>query len=235
MVDSPDSILNPTIFIGTLELREPVTAFTDFMIAITCAIAFWILTTSKKERSDSFHYYRGFFLMYALGMTFAGWIGHGLQAYLGPEWKMLGWLCSMTGQALLVIGSLIEVKSHINSIIYKSIVGALIVQFIVFTVLILNPSTRGFEVPQMASVIVLTGFVIPLQLFGYLKNYNTGSMLVICAIVYGIVPGYVYNNQISLNRWFNYHDISHLLVVIYMIIMTFALRKLALKSRVLAD
>ena len=141
----------------------------------------------------------------------------------------------MTGQALLVIGSLIEVKSHINSIIYKSIVGALIVQFIVFTVLILNPSTRGFEVPQMASVIVLTGFVIPLQLFGYLKNYNTGSVLVICAIVYGIVPGYVYNNQISLNRWFNYHDISHLLVVIYMIIMTFALRKLALKSRVLAD
>lgn len=235
MIESPDSILNPTVFIGTLELREPVTAVTDFMIAIACAVAFWILTTSKKERSDSFHYYRGFFLMYALGMTFAAWIGHGLQAYFGPEWKMLGWFCSMTGQALLVLGSLIEVKSFMKPIIYKTIVGALLAQFVVFTVLILNPSTRGFEVPQTASVIVLTGFVIPLQLFGYLKNNNIGSLLVVSAIVYGIVPGYVYNNQISLNKWFNYHDISHVLVVVYMIIMTFALRKLAFKSSLRAD
>ena len=235
MIESPDSILNPTVFLGALELREPVTAVTDFMIAIACAIAFWILTMSKKERSDSFHYYRGFFLMYALGMTFAAWIGHGLQAYFGPEWKMLGWFCSMSGQALLVLGSLIEVKSFIKPIIYNTIVGALLAQFVVFTVLILNPSTRGFEVPQTASVIVLTGFVIPLQLFGYLKNNNIGSLLVICAIVYGIVPGYVYNNQISLNKWFNYHDISHLLVVVYMIIMTFALHKLALKSSLKAD
>jgi hypothetical protein len=53
--------------------------------------------------------------------------------------------------------------------------------------------------------------------------------------VFGLLPGYVYNNQISVSRWFNYHDISHLLVVVYMIIMIFAIRRLAFKSGNLSD
>lgn len=235
MIENSDSILNPTVYIGALEVREPVTAVTDFMIAITCGIAFWLLTKSKRERSQSFHYYRGFFLMYAIGMTSAAWLGHGLQAYFGLEWKMLGWFCSMTGQALLAIGSLKEIESAIKPIYAKTIIAALIVQYIVFGAFILYPETRGFQVPQTASVLVLTGFVIPMQLFNYLQNKNIGSMLMITAIIYGIVPGYVYSNQISINKWFNYHDISHVLVVVYMIIMIFAVRKLAFKSRLATD
>jgi len=141
----------------------------------------------------------------------------------------------MTGQALLAYGSLSEVKQHLKPLIYKGITALLIAQFIVFSFYILNPTTRGFEIPQLASVVVLTGFVIPLQIYGYIRNNNIGSMLVITAIVYGLVPGYVYNNQISINQWFNYHDISHVLVVVYMIIMTFALRKLAFRSSLLVD
>jgi hypothetical protein len=235
MIESSNSILNPTVFIGAFELREPVTALTDFLIAITCGIAFWLMTKNKTERAASFKYYRGFFLMYAIGMTSAAWLGHGFQAYFGPEWKMLGWFCSMTGQALLAYGSLTEVKQHLKPLIYKGITALLIAQFIVFSFYTLNPTTRGFEIPQLASVVVLTGFVIPLQIYGYIRNNNIGSMLVITAIVYGLVPGYVYNNQISINQWFNYHDISHVLVVVYMIIMTFALRKLAFRSSLLVD
>ena len=235
MLENSDSIINPTVFIGSLELREPVTAITDFMIAITCGIAVWMLSTNRQERSDTFNYYRGFFFMYAIGMTAAAWIGHGLQAYFGPEWKMLGWFCSMTGQAFLVMASLGDLKRSISIPIQKVIIGLLIVQFVVFGILIINPETRGFQVPQTASVLVLAGFVIPLQIMNYLRNKSTGSLLLISAILFGILPGYVYNNQISVNRWFNYHDISHLLVVVYMIIMIFAVHKLAFKSGNLSD
>ena len=33
-------ILNPTIWIGDLELREPITGLTDFITAIVCGVAF---------------------------------------------------------------------------------------------------------------------------------------------------------------------------------------------------
>jgi len=141
----------------------------------------------------------------------------------------------MTGQAFLVMASLGDLKRSISIPIQKVIIGLLIVQFIVFAILIINPDTRGFQVPQTASALVLAGFVIPLQIMNYLRNKTTASLLIVTAIVYGLLPGYVYNNQISVSRWFNYHDISHLLVVVYMIIMIFAIRRLAFKSGNLSD
>ena len=35
-----DEILNPTVFIGGLELREPVTTLTDFLVAIVELIGY---------------------------------------------------------------------------------------------------------------------------------------------------------------------------------------------------
>ena len=42
-----DEILNPTIFIGGLELREPVTTLTDFLVAIVALIGYIKFSKTK--------------------------------------------------------------------------------------------------------------------------------------------------------------------------------------------
>lgn len=226
-MEHQDPILNPTVYIGSLEWREPVTSLTDFMVALACFFAFWYLGRNKARASHTFKLYRTYFLLFAIGMTSAAWIGHAFQAYFSVEWKMIGWLCSLHGLLALAFASLYEIRPLINNKIFAVIKTGILVQYVVFLVLILSPY-RSFAVAQAASAVALSAFVLPMQVFHYYRRGNKGSLMVAAAIAYGLVPGYIYNNQISVSRWFNYHDISHVLVFIFMILMTFGVRNLAL-------
>jgi hypothetical protein len=223
-----ESILNPSIFFGSFELREPVTSLTDFMVGITCWIAVWYYHKNKADGSDTWMYYRNYFLFFAIGMTSAAWLGHGFQAYISPKWKMIGWLCSLSGQMFLAQGSLIEIKSMISEKLSKTIKVLIYSQYLILVGLILYPETSDFKFAQIGAALALSGFVLPMQLFHFIKSKNKGSLLIVVSIVYGLAPGFVFNNQISVNRWFNYHDISHVLVCVLMILMIFGTRKLAL-------
>jgi len=223
-----DSILNPTVFIGSFEFREPVTSLTDFMVGITCWIAVWYYHRNRNQGSDTWSYYRSYFLFFAIGMISAVWLGRGFQAYISPKWKMIGWLCSLSGQLFLAQGSLIEISAFISASKSKIFKALIYLQYAVFVSLILIPATSSFKIPQIGSALALSGIVLPIQLFNFIKTRNKGSLLIVISIAYGLVPGYVYNNQISVNRWFNYHDISHVLVCVLMILMIFGTRKLAL-------
>ena len=83
-------ILNPTIFIGNFEWREPVTTLTDFLVAIVAFLGYLKFRSYKNKKSLSFNYFKYYFLCFAVGMTSAAWFGHGLQAYVGPEFKRIG-------------------------------------------------------------------------------------------------------------------------------------------------
>lgn len=225
---NPDPILNPSIFFGSFELREPITSLTDFMVGITCWIAVWYFHKNKANGSETWMYYRNYFLFFAIGMTSAAWLGHGFQAYISPKWKMIGWLCSLTGQMFLAQGSLLEIKNMISDKFAIAIKVLIYAQYAVLVGLILYPVTSDFKLAQAGAAIALSGFVLPIQLFHFIKTKNKGSLLIVSAIIYGLAPGFVFNNQISVNRWFNYHDISHVLVCVLMILMIFGTRKLAL-------
>ena len=77
----------------------------------------------------------------------------------------------------------------------------------------------AFKVTQINSVIALWGFVLPMQVFSYYKLKNKTSKIVIIALLYSVIPGVVYSTQLSVSNWFNYHDISHVLMAIFMTMM----------------
>lgn len=216
-VENEDPILNPTMWIGNFEWREPVTTLTDFLTALVCFYAFYHFNKYKGEKSQSFVNYKFYFLFFAIGMTSAAWFGHGLQAYVGFNWKIIGWIMSATALLSMEIGSIKELKSIISDKVISILQILFVIQYIVMVTLMI--SSKNFVIPQLNSTISLILFVIPIQLIAYIKTKQKGHAYIFGAIIYGALPGLIYNNQISISKWFNYHDISHVLMAIFMFII----------------
>jgi hypothetical protein len=163
-------------------------------------------------------------------MTSAAWFGHGLQAYVGPEFKRIGWVCGASGLLLFGLGSLWKIKSFISSNLYQIIRGLFIGQYLFFVFLMLNPVYSDFIYAQLSSTVSLIAFIFPLQIFNYIKTKSKGGLIIIATILYSIIPGLVYNNQISIDKWFNYHDISHVLMAIFMTSMIIGTFRISTKD-----
>ena len=161
-------------------------------------------------------------------MTSAAWLGHGLQSYVGPEYKRIGWICGASALLLLGIGSFELIKTQFNKTVFKVLRVLFVGQYISLTFLMLNPSTSDFILAQLSSTISLILFILPIHLYNYLKTKDLGSGYILLTIFYSIIPGFIYNNQISINKWFNYHDISHVLMAVFMLFMIVSTSKLSM-------
>lgn len=225
-----DPILNPSLWLGSFELREPITTITDFMVSMASAIALLYFLKHKGERTENFKLYRTYFFFYMIGMTSAAWLGHGLQAYISSDFKMIGWICSAIGSIFLIYASLNQLKNKIGAKGIQILKVLAVLKAVVFIAIILNPSTRNFKIVQIYATIDLVGIVLPLQFLNYYFNKEKGSLIITSAIIYGAIPGIVFSNQISISKWFNYHDISHVLMAIFIIIMFSGSYKLSVKN-----
>jgi hypothetical protein len=96
--------------------------------------------------------------------------------------------------------------------------------------LLLNPYTRDFKLAQFGAVTSLIVFILPMHLFNYFKTKRKGSLLISISILCGILPALVYNTQFSFSNWFNYHDLSHVLVAVNMYITYRGVKLLAFKQ-----
>lgn len=224
-MEQVDSILNPTVYLGSLEFREPVTTLTDFAVALLCLFAFFSLGKKSRPSSPSLPFYRTYFLCIAIGLLSAAWIGHAFQAYFSYEWKALGWVFGIIGHAALAMASLSDARGVLGDRWFQLLRGLIILLFASFLIWIASPM-RSFQVTQLASGTFIAGFALPLHLYRYWKLRSPGSLLIITAACYGILPAIVYNQQISLNRWFNYHDISHVLMFGFMMMMFLGVRSI---------
>jgi len=223
-----DDILNPTIYLGNFEFREPITTLTDFMVAIVASFGYYKFKSYKGIKSSSFTFFKFYFLCFAVGMTSAAWLGHGLQSYVGPEYKRIGWICGASALLLLGIGSFELIKTQFNKTVFKVLRVLFVGQYISLTFLMLNPSTSDFILAQLSSTISLILFILPIHLYNYLKTKDLGSGYILLTIFYSIIPGFIYNKQISINKWFNYHDISHVLMAVFMLFMIVSTSKLSM-------
>ena len=225
-----DPILNPTIYVGDFEWREPITTLTDFLVALVCWAAFYFFSRQKRNESPSFPWFKKYFLIFAIGMTSAAWLGHGLQAYVSQNFKVIGWACGATGLMFLQIGSLKLIENRLSERLKVMLPRWFNLQWLTAISLMFYFLSSGmetaFKVTQINSVLVLWGFVLPIHLISYYREKNKASKIVIIALLYSLVPGIVYSNKLSFSKWFNYHDISHVLMAIFMTLMFLGLYQL---------
>ena len=231
LFDVSSEILNPSIYIGKFEIREPITTLTDFLTACVSGLSFILFYIfNKKHKSKAAKFFELYFLFYFIGMTSAAFLGHALQAYFTHEVKIIGWVFSTIGQLFLALGSLQIVKELILEKWFKAFHLIIISQALIFIFLMIHPAYSNFKVAQISASVLLIGFIFPIHTFNYSKKKSNGSRLIILTILYALIPAFIYNNQISISRWFNYHDISHVLMSVFMLLMFFATRKLSLQN-----
>jgi len=220
-----DPILNPTLIIGEFEWREPITTLTDSLTASVFIFAFIVFSRYKGKKSESFIYFKAFFLCFGIGMLCAAWFGHGLAAYVTPRWKAIGWVINSTANLFLGLATLKEIAPLIKPHISRLIKVVFISQVSIFIVFMLIPKTSFFGLAQLCSVVSLIGMMLPMHIFNFSKTKSSGSKLFIIAIGMGVLPGIIFNMQLSVNRWFNYHDISHVVMATIFFVIFLAARK----------
>jgi len=226
-----DPIINPTIIIGNFEWREPVTTLTDSLTAFVALFSFLAFWRYKGEKSESFKYFKAFFLCFGIGMLCASWFGHGLAAYVTPRWKAIGWVINSTANLFLGLAILEEIRTLIKPEIHRLIKTVFISQVSIFILFMIIPSTSFFGLAQLCSVVSLLLMVLPMNIFNYLKTKAKGSLYFMIAIGMGLIPGIIFNTQLSVSRWFNYHDISHVVMATILFVMYLGASRFAFKEK----
>ena len=112
LIDYQEGVINPSIIISGFVIREPITAITDFLSVFIAIFYFSKFSKIKEVNLLSIVYHKYALVCFMIGFSFAGVLGHALQEYLSPWWKVFGWLFVETGIFLLAIGMIAEYKTE---------------------------------------------------------------------------------------------------------------------------
>ena len=201
--------------------EEPMTAATDLLTASVCLFAF--LKLRQQSRTDAaFRYYYHYFLFMALGTACAAFLSHAILYWSGYNWKTLGWTFSAIGifcienSALHFYENTTQNKKWHWLFIFFKIKLALFVACLAF------PMTRVFETVQINSTIGIAGIVFPIFAFLFWKTRRKSFQLVVLGLGLSFVTGLVFNAEITFHKYFNYHDLGHVLMASASLVLYFA-------------
>lgn len=201
----------PPIEIYGITVLEPVTTLTDLLVAAVCLYAF--IKLKALSRTDiTFVYIRYFFLTMALATTVGGIIGHAFLYYFGFIWKVPGWIISMASVALLERASIQHARGLMPKRVGNIFAIVNIVELITFV--IISVSTLNFFFVEVHAAYGMLVVVFSFELFVYLKTRDAGSRLFLWAVGVCALSAAVHLSRFSLHTWFNYFDISHVLMAI---------------------
>lgn len=208
----------PSVYLGNFRIDEPVTMLTDLVITLVCFYAF-VQLGKKTILSKPQHYLRYYFLMMGFATMIGGIFGHGFLYYFGLNWKLPGWLTSMFAVTLIERASIEQTKDIVRPSILKTMRVANLIELVTFVSLtfvtlffrLLDPRD-SFRFVELHTAYGLLLIVLPLQAFVYWKTGNAGSRLFLIGIGCVILTAFVYYFEFAFSKWFNQHDISHLVI-----------------------
>lgn len=199
----------PSISLFGIRIDEPINTLTDLLVSAVCFYAFYELT-KRKLPAKTFVYFRMYFLLLGLATLFGGLVGHGFLYVFSFAWKLPGWIISMLSVAFIERSSIEHARPQIDPRIGKYFLILNILELL--TVMTITTYTLNFEWVELHSGYGLLGVVLPFHGYVYYKTKNRGSLIIVGAVMIASAAALIFMNQISLHAWFNYIDISHVLV-----------------------
>jgi hypothetical protein len=207
---------SPPVALFGIQVLEPVTSLTDIMVALVCFFAFFRLG-QLPATGRMYQYFRLYFLLTGIATTSAGLIGHAFLYLFSFEWKMIGWAFSATGILMMEWATLLFVRATLAGPVYRGLWVLTALKYLAFWVFMLT--TRNFLVTQIFAASGLVVVVLFLQIAHYRKTGHPGSRRVILALLFSLLPALAYNYKLTLHVYFNHHDISHLLMAVFVFLM----------------
>ncbi len=192
-------------------MNEPITVLTDLLIAVVSLLAY--LKLRKLERpSRMIAYFVFYFLMFSISTFTAGIVGHAMINHIDMAWKLPGWISGMLAVLLLSLAGIEHLyasdkqtlKFYLSHFIVIGSAGMIILTFI----------TLDFRIVVLHAVILLLGIVMPLNLIQFLRSGNRGSLFLVGGVLTATIAAIIFSLKISVAVWFNYNDISHVIVAL---------------------
>ena len=216
-------------------IDEPVTMVTDLIVSTICFVAFYKLYSAPSQRLKK--YFVLYFLLMGIATLLGGIIGHGFlylfnNSISSPNWlydftdklgfihtnrtvnvwKLPGWIVSMFSIMFVERASIEFLKGHISDRLSKAFRIVNIIElstFVTLTLLSLN-----FKFVEIHSGYGLMFVVMSLHLYSYLKIKTYASLHFLVGVMFAAFAAIIFMNQISIHSWFNYMDISHVLMAV---------------------
>ncbi|HEY5916675.1 MAG TPA: hypothetical protein VIU13_04715 [Chryseolinea sp.] len=201
----------PSIYPFGIRIDEPIATVTDVLVSAVCFYAFYKLT-QKKLPGRSQWYFRYYFFLIGIATFLGGVIGHGFLYALSFPWKLPGWTISMVSVAMIERSAI----SHARRLIKPAVARVFLIVNIIELVIVMTVTmvTLDFFWVQFHSAYGLLIVVFSFHAFTYYRTKDMGSATIMWAVGITAIASLVFMNEFSLHVWFNYLDLSHILLAI---------------------
>ena len=202
----------PTIELFGLHITEPFTWITNWLVAaFTLGYAHFLFHDKLADTTQKF--WSIFFVFIGLA-SIAGGTAHGFIIYVGQNFHYTAWI--LTGIAIFAaeLATMQLIENEKTQSVFRI--------FIYLQLIIMVSSVmyfHSFNTVRINSAIGLIGVVIPFSFIHYKKYRDKRSALIMIGILSNLLPGAIHAFKISYNQWFNFNDISHIIMIFCFFIM----------------
>ncbi len=215
MIAPVNLLQNPSIELFGLRIDEPITSGTDVIVAL---IGIWgYFKIAQKQNLKHVSVYAYFFLGTGISTFIAGILGHAFLYRFGYEIKMVGWVLGIAGTCFAQFGAVFHSKNILAPNTFKTLLWICYAEVIIsMTILILKPS---FIVVICHTAFGLLLMVTVLESINYSKTKSKLSLMMVYGVGLAILAIISHSAKISISKWFNYIDISHVFLGLSIYVM----------------
>jgi hypothetical protein len=206
-----EEIVQPSVLIFGIRISEPVTSLTDIMASAACFYFAYSIYQFRTERNQLFYLAFLYFLLMGAATFFGGVLGHAFQHRLTLPWKLPGWITSMVSVMCLERFVIFRLKKNFSPAFFRILNILNIVEFLLLTSLTIY--TLNFFIVEAHGTYGILFVVGGLELWNYLKTKGATSLLMLRAVSMAIVTALIHLTRFSIDEWFNYADIAHVLMI----------------------
>jgi len=189
-----------------IHITEPFTWLTNWTVAgfsMFFGHKLFHHPTSDIQRK----YWSIFFLFMGIA-SLTGGTAHGFIVYVGNNFHLAAWI--LTGFA--VFGAEMASIPLVPQLRLQSILKLLAYMelFVMAASVLLY---KSFDSVQINSAFGMVGIVAPIQLWKYKADKSIRNAIILAGIISNIVPAIIHAARFSYNRWFNFNDLSHVVMI----------------------
>ena len=189
-----------------LTVTEPFTWLTNWSVA-AFSLYFGHMLFHANNRDKQALYWSMFFVFMGIA-SLTGGTAHGFINYVGNNFHYAAWI--FTGIAVLG-AQLASLEVISKSRLYTPLKWLAIIQLLVMTATVIF--SQSFDAVRFNSAFGLVAMALPIQLYGYkiLKLPRNG--IIALGIISNVAPALIHAGKFSYNRWLNFNDLSHLVMI----------------------
>ena len=206
----------PSVFPFGIRIDEPVATITDVLVSIVCLYAFVQMRRKGMDAWSQIHF-RRYFLLVSIATALGGIIGHGFLYAFTFSWKLPGWIVGIISVALIERSAISHAQNLIKPRIGKFFLVFNIIEMSV--ILAITMMTLDFKWVEYHNGYGLIVNVAGFHGYSYYRTRNKGSLIILYAVGITSIASIVFTNELSLHTWFNYIDMSHVLLAIAAYVM----------------